>query len=168
MIRNPFKAMVSYFRHSVLGFHSSAEISSQNLENIGVFYTPLFEEYAYSHIKKWRAIAEDWVTVGDVLVVHYEDVMEDRKHEVERMLEHLNIARDSRRLDCLQYADLSLYKRRTKKLTHSPYSRALADTIWENIGHVDRLLVRMGHKGIPYGKYGKECSFDNVNVSWGE
>ena len=173
MIRNPFKAILSYFRHSVFGFHSNSEYTLKNYklkakENIGVFYTPLFEKYAYNAIRKWRALVEDWVTVGEVLVVHYEEIIEDKKAEVERIIKHLDIEIDTRRVKCLVYTDLDLFKRRASKMTHSPYSRPLADFILDNIRVVDKLLVKMGHKGIPYEKYGMKRCFESLNVSYGE
>ena len=53
LIRNPFRAMLSFFRHSIHGFHYGSEASKNKInENIGVFYTARFEAYAYSHIEK--------------------------------------------------------------------------------------------------------------------
>ena len=57
LIRNPFKAILSYYRHGVFGFHSGSKFSSdvqKNKENIGMFYIPLFEKFAEKQISKWR------------------------------------------------------------------------------------------------------------------
>ena len=168
LIRNPFDAMISFFRHNIEGFHSRTEASKKDKkENIGVFYTQEFEAYAYSHIKKWRTIAEDWVTAGDVVVIHYEELRENKVAELEKMLNHLQIPLDRRRLSCVEYADLNVFKRKKSKLKHSPYSKGLSRIIWKNIGEVDRLLVRMGQRGIPYHMYESLRCFDNVTVSYG-
>ena len=160
--------MISYFRHIIQGFHSRSEASKKKKkENIGVFYTEVFEAYAYSHIKKWRTIVEDWVIAGDVVVIHYEELRENKVAELEKMLNHLQIPLDRRRLSCVEYADLNVFKRTKNKLKHSPYSKGLSRIIWKHIGEVDRLLVRMGHKGIPYHKYESLRCFDNVTVSYG-
>ena len=116
--------------------------------------------YACSHINTWIAIIEDWVTAGDV-------VAENKVSELEKMLNHLQIPLDRRRVSCVEYADLNVFKRTKNKLKHSLYSKGLSRIIWKNIGEVDRLLVRMGHKGIPYHKYERLRCFDNVTVSYG-
>ena len=165
MIRNPFRAMLSFFRHSIHGFHSGSEASrDKSKENIGLFYTTRFAAYVQSHILKWRAVVEDWVTAGDILVVHYEDLVDDKNAELERMLDYLKIKVDKRRLECLKTADLTLFKRKTKALTHSPYSTSMANTVWSHIHAVDKLLVKMGHKGIPYHKYQALRTYPSVNV----
>ena len=180
MIRNPFQALVSYYRNRVLGFHSQAVLTSnqreenigvsanQRRENIGVFYTPEFEEFAYKHVKKWRLVVEDWVKTGDVHVVHFENVLDDKIGELEKMLSFLNLKPDKDRLDCLLQADVNIFKRKSSKLVHSPYSAELARTIQANIETVDRVLVRYGHTGIPHHKYGKDRVFkgEGTNVEW--
>ena len=87
LIRNPFKALISYFRHLIVGFHSGSNVlnatTRRRREHIGVFYTEEFEVFAYNHVEKWRQIVEDWVTVGNVHVVHFEHVLEDKIGEVE-------------------------------------------------------------------------------------
>ena len=125
-------------------------------DNIGVFYTPEFEVFAYNHVEKWRLIVEDWVTAGDVHVVHFENVLDDKIGEVEKMLTFLNLKLDKRRLDCLRNADVDVFKRSSSKLVHSPYSAGLVRTIQDNIDQVNRVLVEHGHSGIPYDKYGTE------------
>ena len=49
-----------------------------------------------------RKIIEDWVFIGDVLVVHFEDVVSDRMREVERILEYQKIDKNEDKLTCIK------------------------------------------------------------------
>jgi len=160
LIRNPFSAIISMFRHVHFGFHSSSDIAVKedilNLfkpESVRVFFTRKFRKFASKSILKWRKIIEDWVILGDCLVVHFEDVQEDKLKEIIRIINFLEVNPDHQRLTCLQYSTVDIFKRKSKKMPRSPFSRQLSENIRKHIDQVDQLLQEFGHPGIPYNKY---------------
>ena len=96
LIRNPFKAILSAFRHIHFGAHSDSEIKTR-INVLGALQSKQdknkkinvehFEMYALSHIKLWREIIEHWITLGEVLVVHFEDVVDDKRRPLKPSLE---------------------------------------------------------------------------------
>ena len=86
-------------------------------------------------------------------MVHFEDVASDRITEVERILGFLDIEKDEDRLACLQYCNVDMYQRKSKKLERSPFTDKLRIVIDDSISKVDNILVQYGHQGIPYIKY---------------
>ena len=70
LIRNPFKAILSAFRHIHFGAHSDSEIKTRMIvlgalqskqdenKRINVEH---FEKFGLSHIKLWREIIEHWI-----------------------------------------------------------------------------------------------------------
>jgi hypothetical protein len=162
LIRNPFKAILSAFRHKHFGAHSDSEIKTR-INVLGALQSKQdenkrinvdhFEKFALSHIKLWREIIEHWVTLGEVLVVHFEDVVDDKVNEVERVLGFLHIALDKRRMECMKYANLDFYRRRSKMVEQNLFSKQLASVFKKNIHIVNDLLVQFGHRAIPYAKY---------------
>ena len=112
-----------------------------------------FEKFALSHIKLWREIIEHWIKLGEVLVVHFEDVVDDKVYEVERVLGFLHTALDKRRMECMKYASLNFYRRRSKIRQQSLFSEQISSIFIKNIDIVNDLLVQFGHRWLPYAKY---------------
>ena len=162
LIRNPFKAILSAFRHIHFGTHSDSEIKTR-INVLGALQSKQdenkminvkgFEKFALSHIKLWREIIEHWIKLGEVLVVHFEDVVDDKVYEVERVLGFLHTALDKRRIECMKYASLDFYRRRSKMMKQNLFSEQLSSIFKKNIDIVNDLLVQFGHRGIPYAKY---------------
>ena len=162
LIRNPFDAILSAFKHKKFGTHSSSEVAFktnilkslnfQNNVNIKIDVNE-FDRVAKEFINIWREIVEQWVELGEVLVVHYEDVVDDKVAEVERILRYLEFIPDKRRMECMEYASLDFYKRQSDGDRKSVYSDELASVVRRNIDIVNKLLLQHGHRGIPYNKY---------------
>ena len=108
-----------------------------------------FEIYAVKYVQVWREIIEDWVTLGELLVVHFEDVVDNKVSEVKRMLEFLRITPDKRRMDCMEFARLDFFKRESAKPRQDLYSERLVNIFKENIEIVNKLLDKFGHKKLP-------------------
>ena len=122
-------------------------------ENVQLYFTQKFRNFATKSILKWRKIIEDWVILGDILVVHYEDVLQDKMKEIKRILKFLQVEPDERRMTCLKQSVVDMFKRKSKKISKSPFSSDLSDIIRQHIDHMDSLLHEFGHPGIPYNKY---------------
>ena len=61
-------------------------------------------------LRRWEQIILDWVELGEVVVVHMEEVLEDRVVQVRRILHFLHIVPDERRLECVKYGKFDFYK----------------------------------------------------------
>ena len=162
LIRNPFRSVLSAFRHDKFGIHANTDYGLKTDILTALLYQgddrnriniTEFEQAALGLVNSWREIVENWVKLGEVLVVHYEDVVSDKVAEVERMLRYLKMTPDKGRMECMKYASLDVYKRYGQRGWEQLYSQQLATVFRENIARVDRLLVQYGHRGIPYNKY---------------
>ena len=162
LVRNPFRAVLSAFRHNKFGVHANSDYGLKKDIVSALMYQGQgrnriniaeFEQAALKHIVIWREIVENWVKLGEVLVVHYEDVVDDKVAEVERILGFLKLTPDKRRIDCMRYATLDFYKRHSGGGGALLYSKELSRVFRENIERVDKLLIQYGHRGIPYSKY---------------
>ena len=159
MIINPFQSILSWFKHNDVGIHSHSEISElsykhkEKKEDPSIFYTKQFERFALENIEIWRKMIEDWVIIGDILVVHFEDVVRHRMREIERILDFLKIEKNEDKQACLKYCNVDMYKRKPMKLERSPYTAKLRSIIYDSVKKVDSILVEFGHSGIPYSKY---------------
>ena len=162
LIRNPFKAVLSTFRHNTFGIHANSHIGLKINIMSSLKYqgdderrinAKEFEKVALKHIAVWRELIENWVKLGEVIVVHFEDVVDDKVAEVERILKYLNFAPGKRRLECMKYARLDFYRRHGKKMKQKLYTEQLENIFWTNIANVNSLLLQYGHRGIPYSKY---------------
>ena len=107
-------------------------------------------KFALEHLEVWREIITDWVMVGGsrVLVVHYEDFLQDKMGQLRTVLGHLNIAPDSRRFQCVEFADLEFYKRRSSQSTKHIFTKKLKYEFNKAIEEVNHLLKRFGHKTV--------------------
>ena len=74
--------------------------------------------------------------MGEVLVIHYEDVVDTKMEEVEKILRFLDQNIDKRRMECMKYANLDFYKRNNPKLMKNPFSM-----IKNNVDIVNDTLV---------------------------
>ena len=160
LVRNPFSAILSMFRHVHFGFHSSSEMAVKedilsvfNTEKVHLYFTHKFRNFAAKSILKWRKIIEDWIILGDVIVVHFEDLSDDKIREMKRILEFLHVSPDPHRLTCLKFSTVDIFKRKSKPLPRNPFSEDLSVNIRQHIDYVDSLLLELGHPGIPYNKY---------------
>ena len=173
LIRNPFKAILSWYKHLIHGIHSNTAFETSGWLNIAwnwlfiknsYFWEekevrlPLhnFERFTLENVNIWRTTIEDWITLGEVHVVHYENVLENRMTEIEKILNFLQITIQKWRLSCVKFCNLDMYLRKNGTHTQfevSPYSRLLKNVIWKNILDVNEMLVSYGHDGLPLDKY---------------
>ena len=133
---------------SELGFRAR-----QRQEDSELFSGEKFEKFAVENLKKWQTLIEDWVVLGEVQVVHFENLVTSRIAEVKKILNFLKIQEDEQRLKCLQFCNVDLYKRKPKAAEKSPFNENLKNKVWESIRKVNSLLLKYGHEGIPYEKY---------------
>ena len=64
------------------------------LENDDIYFTKKLQTFAANSVLKWRKIIEDWVILGDIIVVHFEDLVDDKMSDVSKMIEYLKVEPD--------------------------------------------------------------------------
>ena len=120
--------------------------------NMTRFYSKEFEQFANVNIEKWTRIVQDWVELGDTLVVHLEDVVDDKIFQIRRILKFLGIVPDERRLKCVKYGNFDIFKRKPIIFENSPYVFG-PEKIHQNIEKANKILLRYGHSRLPIEKY---------------
>jgi len=165
LIRNPFKAIISSFIHLNFGTYSDSLFGKIAQEkkifraesyaeiNMTRLYTKEFEQYAVDNIGKWTKIAQDWIELGDTLVVHLEDVVKNTIPEIRRILRFINIEPDERRLKCVEYGNFDIFKRSSLKLEKNPFPQYIVEIVEKNIELVNQILLRYGHRKLPLERY---------------
>ena len=160
LIRNPFSAILSMFRHINFGFHSSSHIAFRedissvfNTERVNLYFTEKFRKFAAKSIKKWKNIIKDWVILGNIIVVHHEDVINDKMEQMQRILDFLEVEPGKQRLACLELSNVDIFKRKSKALPSNPFAGELSKIIRQHIDQINSLLIEFGHPKIPFNKY---------------
>ena len=93
VVRNPYKALVSSWNYARTHSHTeSADI-----------HNPAFLTFAKKEIFVWLELIEDWVKQATELhCLVYENLKEDPKAELRKLLKHLNLPVDDSRLECIE------------------------------------------------------------------
>ena len=105
-----------------------------------------FSRFALEHLQIWRDIIIDWVVLGtEVMVVHYEDFLEDRVLQLRTILGYLSLDVDTRRLQCIQFAYLDFYKRRTSQSMDNILTKELKSKFDQVVEEVNQILRKRGH-----------------------
>ena len=114
-----------------------------------------FERFVLENIYIWRTVIEDWVRVGDILVVHYENIIEDKTTELKKILTFLDVEISVTRLKCVEYCKNDMYKRKVTTTDQSspPYTDLLRKEVDKSMRYIDDLLVEFEHESLPFVKY---------------
>lgn len=158
LIRNPFLAVISFFRHQKFGHHSQSDFSNtvhktRAREDLQVFYTAEFGDFARGNIVRWRQIVEDWVHLGSPLVVHSSSMTRDPSSSLGEVMAFLGLQPDPWRMECLHFSNVDYFKRKGGRLASSPYGPELEALFWREIHRVDRILRRFNHPPLPLEEY---------------
>ena len=102
-----------------------------------------------------RSIAEDWVRLGDIHVVHYEKVLRERVDVLSGILDFLDLEIDQNRMSCVEFLENDMYKRETGNQSFSllEFTDVMRTEIVDNILYIDALLQKYGHERIPLDLY---------------
>ena len=96
---------------------------------------------------------EDWVVLGNVTVIHFENVLANKTGEIIRVLEFLELNIDADRIQCSANYSFDMYQRIHQSLETSPFTDKIRRVVNQTILSVDRTLTQYGHPGIPFEKY---------------
>ena len=156
LIRNPYRALVSYWNH--IRAESTVK-SNPDLEQ--EIHTDLFSRFMMNEAKLWYEVAYDWIALGSHLtVVHYEDLLTDdevRKSEINRILDFFQIPFDASRLKCIEGKPVkySGNKRPSPKfaMTRQMFREDVQRVIDGYVLKMRALLKEYGFKDLPLEKY---------------
>ena len=133
----------------------SEEEFSRDCINIWRLYFQDSLYIKYYSIFTFRTVIEDWVRLGNIHVVHFENVLSNRVKELRRILNFLNIKIDQKRMSCVEFCENDMFKRPTDNQTSLQFTEIIKNEIEENILFVDQLLEKYGHDRIPLELYSK-------------
>ena len=93
--------------------------------------------------------------VGDILVVHYENILQDRITELKKILRFLGVEIDETRMKCVKYCKNDMYKRKVTTADQSspPYTDFLRKEVNRSIQYIDGLLLEFKHGSLPLELY---------------
>lgn len=152
LIRNPYKSVISYWNHR----QASNELDTlQNLERS--LYTKKFRDFAREEFIIWQDIAFDWLVVSpELLVIHYEDFVDDTASELRRVHRYLNnFPVDPKRMKCILNNPNGNFKRTghtRDEFTKDPFE-GLHEEFDATILRVQDMLIAKGHAPMPLQKY---------------
>ena len=114
----------------------------------------LSEEFVLTAINIWRTTIEDWITLGNVHIVHYENILQNKMREIRNIMNFLHIPVQNWRQHCVKHSTFDMYQRKNgTQPVRSPYSKSLKRYIWKNIYMINDMLVKYGHEHLPFDKY---------------
>ncbi|XP_006825198.1 sialate:O-sulfotransferase 1-like [Saccoglossus kowalevskii] len=99
LFRNPFRAVISHYNFKETRDHRGVAKWEANMNT---------SRHWHNSSKKtmdwWRDVAKFWLTLYEkpILVVHYEDLVNDTVGELTRMLDFLHVPQKERRIDCVR------------------------------------------------------------------
>jgi len=158
LIRNPYKVIVSYWRHMTYGIHSDTNGATapkywpMPLDNTKMFkpedlQSEQFHQFVLATIDDWARSILDWIILKKAVVVHFEDFVKDREREMMRILSHLDIEVNETRKSCALNLSFEKYKRKTVETEYS-FSEEVIKVVRDKMEIVNKILKQMGHKEI--------------------
>ncbi|KAL7639019.1 UNVERIFIED_CONTAM: hypothetical protein RMT77_010553 [Armadillidium vulgare] len=149
LIRSPYEALIS-FRHfhaaGHTGFGHHAAFTGKSWEN--------FTEYG---TKSWLNLYKSWLDVPDTnfLVIHYEELMQNLEHEIERYLSFMGTPFDFGRVSCLlRYPEGKLRRPKyPKHLQGYQISSKAAVLLATSVADLNQILTKYGQPLLPTHHY---------------
>ena len=83
----------------------------------------------------------------NAVVVHFEDFIKDRRKEMMRILNHLDIEVDETRKECALNLNFEKYKRKSLNTDYS-FSEKVMTIVEDKKELVNKVLKQIGHKQI--------------------
>ena len=145
MIRNPYKAIVSYWNFENTGGHHTDTVDSAS------FKTPKFNYFVFKSISRWYELIDDWIKFGgdDLIFLFYEELADNPVEEVRKLLLALGLKVDEERLSCLsKHLQGSFHRdKKKKKLREDVFTaehHLFIDSVIEKVDH--KLQKKIGRK----------------------
>ena len=119
-----------------------------------------WDHFVSAKIKHWEYFYTDWIHSKEakILVVHFENLVDNLEWNLLRILEFLDLETDSQRLECvLSNGEGQFHRRSPKKATLSqisdPFNNVQKHLIREAVRRVDQALKLASKETIPIHKY---------------
>ncbi|XP_045117318.1 uncharacterized protein LOC123508025 isoform X1 [Portunus trituberculatus] len=155
LLRNPYDTLIAYRNYLTAGHLGVAGPDAFR----GTVNVPAdWEQFVRGQAEMWKTYALDWLTQGrNVLVVHYEKLLQDSKRELLRILHFLRVRPNQRRVKCtLQYLDGSFRRPTPDNVSYrlqDPFSAALHDVVEAAMKEIDATLLKQGRPLLPESLY---------------
>ena len=142
IIRNPYKAIISFWSWERTNSHT-VFASSRSL------CSAEFREFVYKSIARWDELIQDWLTLGShILVVFYEDLLDNPIRELRRMLQHLSVPAEEHRLRCLSQHIGGIFHR-SQTLDVDPYTPEHIAVVGWALDRANVTLYKMKNINMP-------------------
>ena len=146
IVRNPYKAIVSYW--NLLQSGSQTGIAENES-----FITSQFEEFLYSGALRWFEVIEDWIMFGkDVHFIFYENIQKNPIEEMRNLLNYFGLPVDEDRLSCLG-KDLTGKFHRTKHQPAVPFKHDHHQLLRMMIEKADTIIRHYAGVALPLEEY---------------
>ena len=109
-----------------------------------------FEKFALDQINSWRDTILDWIILGkEVQVVYFEDFVQNKIEQMEKVFDFLKISKEKERMKCVKFATLDFYRRRNNFGKELKISKNLKKKILKIIKEVNKILKIFGYSSLP-------------------
>ncbi|KAK7086073.1 WSC domain-containing protein 1, partial [Halocaridina rubra] len=159
LLRNPYDTLIA-FRNYQSGGHLG-------IASPLAFRGAHWSNFVHTQVKKWGAFATDWITGSRNLhIVNFEEMQEDPKRELRKILQFLHLRPDGHRLQCVLDNLNGAFRRKTPNNIYyrqnDPYTEELHKAIEETIKKVNTVLHRHGRAPLPSHLYGYHTESENT------
>ncbi|XP_076054693.1 uncharacterized protein LOC143033305 isoform X2 [Oratosquilla oratoria] len=159
IIRNPYRAILSHHNFIFGGHTGFAPVSNYRRKD--------WDSFVHLQTKSWLELALNWTLNADnLLVVFYEDIMDDPAKEMRRVLNFRGLPVSLHRLQCLKNHTKGNFKRNEKFLPEGleVFSAPIRSKVDRAIRYLSRRLIERGHGGLPVEKYEFYDGAESVEV----
>ncbi|XP_071514227.1 sialate:O-sulfotransferase 2-like [Panulirus ornatus] len=162
LLRNPYDTLIAYRNY----------LSAGHLGVAGpvAFRGAEWARFVRGQMEVWRAYALDWITMGrNVLVVHYEHLLQDPQRELLRILQFLRLRVDRHRLQCVMANLNGAFRRVTPdKISYrlrDPYTKELHEVVETAMRDVDSALREHDWPLLPLQLYSYHYDLNSTTAA---
>ncbi|XP_077998827.1 sialate:O-sulfotransferase 1-like [Glandiceps talaboti] len=146
LIRNPYDLLITEYSRRHTSNHTGY-FPRQNMTGED------WEDFVNMTTSKWESSVTCWLNnTTPVLVVHYEDLMNDMMSGIDRMLSFLNLKFTVDRRRCIAQNNEGNFHRKppqdSEERMFDPYTPVLRALIDEHIRNINLMLTEHGHRSI--------------------
>ena len=146
VIRNPYKAILSYWNFFNTKSHTSV-IGENSFESLK------FKDFVFTGASRWFELIDDWIIMGkDVYFIFYEDLAQDPVKEMRKLMAYLGLPVDEGRLSCISQ-HLSGSFHRTVHQATDPFTPDHHMMIRTVIEKADKMVKEKTGENLPLENY---------------
>ncbi|RWS11018.1 WSCD family member-like protein, partial [Dinothrombium tinctorium] len=135
LIRNPFKTLLAEFNRRAAG-HLAHASPDRYLKGKG------WKDFAVSQVTAWSRFTLDWLNfTGPLLILRYEDVVNDIENQLYKMFAFLNVTVRPEMIKCVIANRDGVFKRPPRLLPFDPFSASLGNYSLRKFVERQRVIV---------------------------